>query len=148
MSEKKCPTVSTSLTIKGAAQALDFYQKAFGATVEMRMDGPDGTLMHANMIIGDTLTYLSDEFPEWQAFTPDPKGYSSTLFGIATEGDVDAEFQRAVDAGAEVVDAVADRMWGSRSGVLRDPYGYRWAISKMIEEVSPEEIQRRMQEMG
>ena len=148
MSEKKIPTVSISLTVKGAAEALTFYQKAFNAGVEMRMDAPDGTLMHANLIIGDTMIYLSDEYPEWHALTPPAGSYSSVLLSITSEGDVDAEFEQAVKAGAEVVDAPKDRPWGSRTGVLRDPYGYRWSISKMIEEVAPEEIARRMGEVG
>lgn len=141
------PTVSLSLTCKDAGAALDFYTRAFGAKELYRMPMPDGKgVAHAEFMIGNTLIYISDESPEWHAVAMPEGTRASCLFGIQTDS-CDASFKQAVEAGGEPLNEPADQFWGMRSGMIRDPFGYRWSFAEFLEEVSPEEMARRAQEL-
>lgn len=138
-------TVTPYLTVKGADRAIDFYKRAFGATEAMRMPGPDGkTVMHAEIRIGNSTVFLSDEFPDMGPGPRSPEtlqGTTGTLhLGVA---DVDAAFKRAVDAGARVRMAPADMFWGDRYGKVIDPFGHEWGLSSPKEKVSPAEMRKR-----
>ena len=138
-------TVNPSLTIKGAAEALEFYEKALGAEIIYSLPMPDGKVMHAEMKIGNSTIMLSDEFPDWGALSPATiKGCPITLM-IYVE-DVDASHAQAIKAGAKENMAPADQFWGDRMSGVNDPYGYKWNFLTHIEDVSPEEIKRRADE--
>ena len=127
-----------------AAEALDFYAEAFGAEEIYRLTLPDGTIPHAEVRIGDSLLMVCDEVPNEGVYGPKKLGGVSAQFTIDVS-DVDALnalWARATGTGVEVERELGDRFYGRRSGVLRDPFGHRWTISTVIEEVSPEEMQR------
>ena len=135
-------TLSTYLAVEDAAQAIDYYTKAFGADERVRMDAPGGKIGHAELAIGDSRIMLSDPFP--QASTRPPKqlgGTSASVFMYVD--DVDAVVKRAVDAGATVTMEVADQFWGDRFGTITDPFGHVWSIATHVEDLSPEEIEER-----
>lgn len=140
------PTVNFSLTVKDGAAALDFYVKAFAAEELYRMTAPDGSIAHSEFKIGNTHIYLSGESPEWHAFAMPDGAMASCLFSILTD-NCDQSFDRAVKAGAQPLSEPADQFWGTRSAIVKDPFGYRWAFGQMIEELSTEEIERRAQEL-
>lgn len=132
-------TLTPHLVCAGAAQAIDFYTRAFGATEVMRMPGPDGRLMHASLKVGDSTLMLFDEMPEWGALGPKAlKGSPVTIHMMVP--DVDATFARAVAAGATVKMPVADMFWGDRYGKLADPFGHEWAIATRILDLTPEQM--------
>jgi len=136
-------TLTAALAIEGAAQAIDFYERVFEATVLGRMLGPDGqTVWHAELRIGDSRLMLSDAMPEMGARGPLALGGSPVTLHVYVE-DADAVFQRAVDAGATVVQPLADAFWGDRYGRFRDPFGHEWGVATHIEDVSDEEMNRR-----
>lgn len=135
--------LTISLTVNGAAAALDYYQKALGAEIIQKFALPNGMIMHATLKIGEALVYLSEEFPEWKAMSPKTLGGCPSLICLQVE-DPDALHAKCVAAGAEVIDPVQDYMWGERGGVVCDPFGYRWAFTKHIEDVSNEEMARRV----
>ncbi len=137
-------TVTPYLIVKGAAQALDFYQTAFGATLLMRMDGPEGRVMHAEIKIGDSPIMLADEAPDLGLRSPLSLGGASASLLVYVD-DVDVRFATAVAAGATVQRPVKDQFYGDRSGTLTDPFGQMWTLATHIEDVSPEEMTRRMQ---
>jgi PhnB protein len=134
-----------SLSIDGAAEALDFYERAFGATVHGRMDGPGGKVAHALAQIGDSHLMLADAFPQSSCRPPDELGGTSVSIFVYVE-DVDAVMERAVAAGATVTMPVDDMFWGDRYGRLRDPFGHEWEIATHVEDVEPEEMERRGRE--
>ena len=134
------------LVCKDAAKAIEFYTRAFGAMESARMPGPGGRIMHAEVKIGNSMLMLSDENPERGAVAPSGSGRSMSLM-FYTE-DVDAVFKRAVDHGATSVENPTDMFWGDRMGNLIDPFGHQWAIATHKEDVSPEEMQKRMQAIG
>lgn len=140
------PTVSLSLTVKRSAEALAFYQQAFDARELYRLPMPDGGVAHAEFIIGDTRLYISDEAPEWHAVALPAGGTASCLFTIESD-DVDQAYQRALAAGAESLMEPRNHFWGMRSAMVKDPFGYRWCFAQQIEELSPDEIQRRASEL-
>ena len=137
-------TVTPYLIVKGAAQALDFYQTAFGATLLMRMDGPEGRVMHAEIKIGDSPIMLADEAPDLGLRGPLSLGGASASLLVYVD-DVDVRFATAVAAGATVQRPVKDQFYGDRSGTLTDPFGQMWTLATHVEDVSPEEMTRRMQ---
>ena len=147
---KKIPdgyaAVTPYLTIKGAAQAIEFYKEAFGAEEVLRLPKPDGKLAHAEISIGRSIVMLSDEAPDWKAFSPQTVGDTSVSIMLYVN-DVDAVFKRAIAAGATSVMEVADQFYGDRSGGLKDPFGHKWHIATHIEDVAPDEIQRRAAKM-
>ena len=135
------------LVVKGAEQAIEFYTKAFGATETVRMPGPGGRIMHAEIQIGNSMLMLADENPERGYFSPVTLGGSGSSIMLYT-GDVDATFQQAVAAGATAVMPPMDMFWGDRMGNLKDPFGHVWAIATHKEDVSPEEMGKRMASQG
>lgn len=137
------PTVTPYLIVQHAAEALAFYQQAFGATERMRIPGPHGTVGHAEIAIGDSVIMLADEFPEMGFRSPKAFGGSAVSLHLYVE-DVDARFQQATAAGAKVLKPVQDQFYGDRSGMLEDPFGHVWNLATHIEDVSPEEMQQRV----
>lgn len=132
-------SITPHLVCKGAAEAIDFYVKAFGATELARLPGPDGRLWHAMIKIGDAALMLVDEFPEHGSLSPlTLKGSPVVIHLYVT--DVDATVARAVDAGARITMPVADMFWGDRYGQLVDPFGHLWSVATHVRDVSPEEI--------
>ena len=136
-------TVTPYLFIKGAASAIDYYKKVFGAQEIVRMIAPNGLIGHAELRIGDSMVMLSDENPQWGNKSPQTLGGSATSLHVYVE-DVDSVVQGAVDAGAQLIRAVKDQFYGDRSGSLLDPFGHLWSVATHIEDVSPEEIKKRM----
>ncbi len=142
MEKNSDPTVSLSLTVKDTARALEFYAKALGAQELFRMPSPDGGVAHAEFMIGNTHIYISDEAAEWHAFAMSEGAIASCLFSVMTE-DCDAAYKRATAAGAESLSAPENQFWGARSAIIKDPFGYRWSFNQKIEDVSPEELEKR-----
>jgi PhnB protein len=138
-------SVTPYLMIKGAGEAIDFYKKAFGARERMRVPGPGGKLMHAEIEIGDSVVMLADEFAEMGALSPASIGGTPVGIHLYVE-NVDEMFKVALDAGAKQERPVQDQFYGDRSGSLIDPFGHKWHLATHIEDVSPAEIDRRMQE--
>jgi uncharacterized glyoxalase superfamily protein PhnB len=138
-------SVSAHLVVKGAAQAIEFYKKAFGAEEVMRMPGPDGnSIMHGELKIGNSTIMLADEFPG-MCRAPDPATGSPVTVHLYVR-DADRTYQQAVAAGATPVMPLSDMFWGDRYGKLKDPFGHEWSIATHKEDVSPEECGRRMAE--
>jgi PhnB protein len=140
------PAVTPYLVVKGASAAIDYYKKVFGATERMRMDAPGGMIGHAELTIGGSVIMLADEFPDMGFRGPKAIGGSPVSLMLYVES-VDQVFKRAVDAGAKPLRPVADQFYGDRIGTLEDPFGHVWSIGTHVEDVSPEEMRRRSQEM-
>lgn len=139
-------SVTPYLAIKGAAAAIEFYKQAFGAQERCRLPSPDGKgIGHAEILIGDSIVMLSDEFPEYGKLSPQTIKGSPVTLTLYVE-DVDAVYQQAVAAGATAVQPVADKFYGDRSGCLKDPFGYDWMVMTHKEDVSSEEMDRRLKE--
>jgi PhnB protein len=141
-------TIIPHLVVKGAAAAIDFYKKAFGAVEIGRMAMPDGkTLMHAQLKIGDSHLFLADEMPfPGTCKSPQTLGGNSIALHLNVE-DADAVFNRAVAAGAQPTMPLADMFWGDRYGQVTDPFGQRWSIATHKEDVAPEEMKKRAEVM-
>ncbi len=135
-------SVTPYLIIRGAAKALAFYKLAFGATENLRMEAPDGRISHAEILIGDSTLMLADEHPEIGAKSPESWGGSPVSLMLYVE-NVDQVFAQAVKAGAAVERPLADQFYGDRTGGLKDPFGHVWYVATHIEDVSPEEMDRR-----
>ncbi len=134
-------TVTPHLVVRHAAQAIEFYKKAFGAKELNRSPGPDGKIMHATIQIGDSQIFLNDEFPGMGAQSP--LGLNGTPVTIHLQiEDVDALYQQAVKAGAQVAMPLADQFWGDRYGIVKDPYGHQWSLGSRVRELTPEELQK------
>ena len=138
-------TLTPYLVVKGGAAALDFYAKAFGATELYRMAEPSGKVRHAEMRIGDSRFMLADEHPEVGAVAPPATGGHYVTFMVYLP-DVDAVFKRAIAAGATEVRPVQLQFYGDRAGIVRDPFGHEWMLATHVEDVPPEEIERRARE--
>jgi PhnB protein len=139
-------TATPYLIVAGAAKAIEFYQQAFGATELMRFPGPGGKIMHAEIKIGDSPIMLADEAPETLARSP--QTYGGTPVGIMLYvPDVDALFKQALAAGAKVERPLVDQFYGDRSATVLDPFGHRWTVATHKEDVSMEEMERRMAAM-
>ena len=137
-------SVTPYLTANDGAKALDFYTRAFGARVTERMPGPGGKLMHAEMRIGDSVVMLSDEMPQSKCKAPTSLGGATAMLFLYVP-NVDRAFQRALDAGCQVVAPLADMFWGDRYGSVQDPFGNVWGLATHTEDVSPAEMKRRGQ---
>jgi len=134
--------LTPSIVVDNAADAIEFYKRAFGAKERMRMPAPGGTIGHAELEIGDSVLMLSDPFP--QATVKPPKQIGGTSVGIFMYvEDVDEVVQQAVDAGAKVSMAVEDQFWGDRFGTVTDPFGHEWLLATHVEDLSDEEIAER-----
>jgi PhnB protein len=136
-------SVTPHLICAGAADAIEFYKKAFNATETSRVPGPSGKLMHASIRIGDSAVMLVDEAPEWGMLGPKALHGSAVYIHLYVD-DVDAFTARAVAAGAKITMPVADMFWGDRYGQLEDPFGHRWSVATHVREVSQEEVQQAM----
>ena len=151
MSVKAIPDGYYSLTpylvCKGAAKAIEFYAKAFGAQETVRMPGPDGSIMHAEVKIGNSMLMLSDENKERGQLSPESIGGSACSIMFYAD-DVDQVFNRAVAAGAKAEMPPVDMFWGDRMGNIVDPFGHKWAIATHKEDVSPAEMEKRMAAIG
>jgi uncharacterized glyoxalase superfamily protein PhnB len=139
--------VTPHLVCAGAAAAIDFYKKAFGATEAGRLPGPNGKLMHAMVRINGSAVMLVDEMPEFGALGPLALKGSPVTIHLYVE-DVDAFVARAVTAGAKVLMPVADMFWGDRYGRLEDPFGHCWSVATHVRDVSVQEMQDAMKKMG
>jgi PhnB protein len=138
-------TVTPHLVIDGAGKAIDFYKKAFGAEEIRRMPGPGGKVMHAEIMIGDSMVMLCDEFPDYGSLGP--KGSSPVTIHLYV-ADVDKLYERAVAAGAKAVMPPMDAMWGDRYGKLTDPFDHNWSLATHKEDLTPQQIGERMKAAG
>lgn len=135
------PRVCPYLLIDGAAKALDFYERVLGATERMRIPGPNGTIGHAELQIGDSVVMLAD-MPAVQGSNPRSLGGTPVMICVYVE-DVDSIFDRAIEAGAKSLQAVATKFYGDRTGTFEDPWGHQWSVMTHVEDITPEEIARR-----
>jgi PhnB protein len=139
-------TLTPALTVRNAAEAIDFYKEAFGAQERYRMATPDGQqVVHAELKIGDSLFMLGAEMPGQESRSPQALGGTTCGFYVYVE-DVDAAFARAVAAGATIKEPVADKFWGDRVGSVFDPSGHIWMLATHVEDIEPEEMRKRSQE--
>jgi PhnB protein len=137
--------LTPSLAVENAAEAIEFYKRAFGATERMRMPGPGDTVAHAELEIGDSVLMLSDPFPQSSVKPPKELGGTSVGVFMYVE-DVDEVVQQAIDAGANVTMPVDDQFWGDRFGVVADPFGHSWMIATHKEDLTPEQMMERGKE--
>jgi len=139
-------TLNAYITIKGCSDAIEFYKKAFGAIEKGRLLMPDGTIAHAEIEIEGSLLMMAEENLEWGNKSPTTVGGNPMTFGLYVV-DVEASFQKAIDAGATVVMPVDNMFYGDRVGQVMDPYGYKWMITTHVEDMSFEEMQKRSDQM-
>jgi len=135
-------TLTPSIVVRDAAQAIEFYKKAFGAKERYRMAGPGGKIMHAEVKIGDAILMLADEMPEMGNKSPLSIGGSASSVMIYTK-NVDALFQQAVAAGAKPTMPLGDQFWGDRYGQVTDPYGHVWQLATHKEDLTPKQMAKR-----
>jgi PhnB protein len=135
-------TVTPYLTVENAADAIEFYKRAFGATEKVRMNAPDGSVGHAEIQIGDARVMISDPFPQSSVRPPTEVGKTTASIFLYVD-DVDALFKQAVGAGATVEMELENMFWGDRFGTVVDPFGHVWSIASHVEDVAPEEIEER-----
>jgi PhnB protein len=140
------PVVTPYLCVNGAADAIDFYKDIFGATERMRMPQPDGTIGHAELQIRDSVVMLSDEFPDMGVISPKTLGGTPVTLNVYVD-NVDDVVDRAVGKGATLLQPIENRFYGDRSGQIVDPWGHKWSVSTHVEDVAPDEMQRRAAEM-
>ena len=141
------PQVTPYLVVDGAGAAIEFYGTVFGATERMRLPGPDGTIGHAELQLGDSLIMVADEAPQLGIRGPKVIGGTPVTISVYVE-DVDGVVERAVQAGATLLRPVEDQFYGDRSGQLEDPFGHRWSVATHVEDVSPEEMGRRAADLA
>lgn len=139
-------SVTPYLIIKGAAEAIEFYKKALGATEMFRLPMPGGVIGHAELKIGDSVIMMADEFPDMGAISPKTLGGTPISLMIYVP-NVDEVFAGAIAAGGKEIRPVQNQFYGDRSGVFEDPFGHKWSIATHVEDVSHEEVQRRMAAM-
>jgi PhnB protein len=135
-------SLTAYLIVKGATEAIAFYQRAFGAEELFRLTGPEGRIGHAELRFGDSVMMLADEWPDFGALGPASIGGSPVSVHLYVD-DVDRVVERAVDAGATVLRPVKDEFYGDRAGMIADPFGHKWQVATRKEDVSPAEMQRR-----
>ncbi len=135
-------TLNISLTIDGAADAIEFYKQVLGATERMRMSEPDGRIGHAELQIGDSVLMVNDEYPDMDINSPKAYGGAANAVSVHV-ADADAAFVKAIDLGATALRPVEDQFYGDRSGQFLDPWGHRWGVATHVEDVSPDEMERR-----
>ncbi len=138
--------VTPYLTVRDAARAIEFYQRAFGAKERVRMPMPDGRVGHAELMIGNSIMMLGDEFPQMGNKSPQTLNGTPVGFALYVK-DVDEAFERAVEAGATVKEPVDNKFWGDRAGTVIDPFGHKWTLLTHFENVTPKEMKKRMDKM-
>jgi PhnB protein len=134
-------TITPHIVVRGAAEAAEWYVRALAADELSRVPLPDGRLLSVELRFGDSTVRLTDEFPELDVVSPQTIGGTAVVLHLST-GEVDALWQRALDAGAEVLHPLADQFWGNRQGQIADPFGHRWNLAQPLREVSPDELAR------
>jgi PhnB protein len=139
------PQVTPYLSIEGAEAAIEFYGKVFGAKERVRMPGPEGSIGHAELQIGDSLIMLSDPFPEMGVRGPKDIGGTPVTISVYVE-DVDSVFDAALEAGATELRPVEKQFYGDRTGQFEDPFGHRWSVATHVEDVPPDEMEKRAAE--
>jgi PhnB protein len=140
-------SITPYLYVRGAVAAIDYYKKVFGATELMRIPGPGGRIMHAEIKIGDSIVMLADENPSTGVMSPQTiGGYSAGI--LAYVEHVDAVVQKAIENGSKALHPIKDQFYGDRSGSVLDPFGHMWTIATHMEDVSPEELHKRMAAMS
>jgi PhnB protein len=137
-------TATPRMFVRGAGKAIEFYKRAFGATETERYADPSGKIVDAGIKIGDSIISLAEESPEWGNYSPQSLGGATMIITLNVE-DADLVWNQAVSAGAKIVFPIDDQFYGYRQGRLEDPFGHLWIISTHIEDVSPEEMNRRME---
>jgi PhnB protein len=140
-------SVTPYLFVRAAALAIDFYKNVFGAIELVRMPGPNGKIMHAELRIGDSIVMLADENPQAGVMSPQTVGGFSAGLHVYVE-NADAVIQKALDSGAKLLRPIKDQFYGDRSGSLLDPFGHMWSVATHVEDVSPEEMKKRMSAMS
>jgi PhnB protein len=138
-------TVTPSLVVRDAAKAIDFYKKVFNAQERMRLPGPEGKILHAEIKIGDSIIFITDEFPGANTKSPQTLGGCTGTVNIYVE-DVDKIYQQAIAAGGKQTMEVADQFWGDRYGSFMDPFGHVWGVATHKEDLSAEQMKKRMDE--
>ena len=139
--------LSPYISVKGASEAIAFYTRAFGASEQFRLEDPDsGRIGHSEIRIGGNTIMISDEYPDFGALSPDSLGGSPVKLHLYVD-DVDDSFARAIEAGATELRPLKDEFYGDRTGTVMDPFGHTWMLASKREEVSPEEMQTRWQQM-
>lgn len=138
-------SVTPALTVKNTPAALEFYRRVFDAEEILRLTAPDGTIVHAELRIGDSIVMFGEENAEWGNLSPETLGGSPVALNLYVR-DADATVRQAVEAGATVLIPVEDQFYGDRSGRVRDPFGHLWIVSTRRETMSPTEMQRRFDE--
>lgn len=136
------PRIMPYLIVDGAAAAMEFYKSVFGATERMRMPGPDGRIGHAELEIGESVIMLADEHPEMGIRGPKAIGGTPVTLHVYVE-DSDAAFERAVNAGAASLRPMENQFYGDRSGQFEDPFGHKWNVATHVEDVPPDEMEKR-----
>ena len=139
------PRVMPYLIVDGGAAAIDFYKSVLGASERMRMGGPDGKVGHAELEIGESVVMLADEHPDMDARGPKSMGGTPVSLYVYVE-DVDGVFERAIEAGAKELQPVEDKFYGDRSGGFEDPFGHRWHVATHVEDIPPDEMEKRAAE--
>lgn len=137
-------TLSAYLICKNAGAAVEFYKKAFGAEEQFRLNGPDGSVVHCCLRIGDSPLMVADECAQMGAFSPQQFGGSPVTIHLSV-ADADGAVARAAEAGAKVLMPVAEMFWGARYGVLQDPFGHSWSVATQVRQLTPEQIQKNME---
>ena len=140
------PQISPYLAVDGAADAIDFYTDVFGARERMRMPAPDAKIGHAELEFGDSLIMLADEFPDMGHRGPKTVGGTPVTINVYVD-DVDDVFARALQKGAKELRPVENQFDGDRTGQLEDPFGHRWSVATHVEDVPPDEMEKRAAEM-
>jgi PhnB protein len=133
--------ITPHIVVRGAAAAAEWYARALGAEERSRVPLPDGKLLTVELRFGGSTVRLTDEFPELGVLSPQAIGGTAVVLHLSTN-DVDVLWQRALDAGAEVLHPLAEQFWGNRQGQIADPFGHRWNLSQPLREVSPAELER------
>jgi PhnB protein len=139
------PQVTPYLHVDGANAAIDFYGKVLGAKERFRMDGPEGTIGHAELELGDSIIMVSDEFPDRDVRGPKSVGGTPVTLSVYVE-DVDSVFEAAMEEGATELRRVENQFYGDRTGQFEDPFGHRWSIATHVEDVPPDEMEKRAAE--
>lgn len=141
--------ITPSLIVDGAAKAMEFYAEVFGTTERSRIPGPGGTIVHAEIVLGDSVVILADPFPPMGTKAPAPGGLEGSPVSLYVYvEDVDGTVARAVELGAKLVRAPENQFYGERDGFFIDPFGHGWTVASHVEDVTPEEMLRRMSQMG
>jgi PhnB protein len=144
--QTKNATITAHLVVDNGVAACEFYKNAFGAEIHGVHKTPDGKVMHAELTIGGARLMLADVFPGFGCGSPKTLGGSAVVLNLYVDDDVDSLFNQAVAAGAKVDMPLGNQFWGDRYGQVTDPFGHRWALGQHVEDVKPEEMERRAKE--